>query len=50
MKKEFIMPSLEMKKFSKEIVMTLSLGINAHNAKEALETNVTINKVAVINL
>ena len=50
MKKEFIMPSLEMKKFSKEIVMDVSIGANALAAEGDLKSDVTINQVAVISL
>lgn len=50
MKKEFIMPSLEMKKFNKEVVMDLSVGTNAQAAEDALKNDVNINKVAVISL
>ncbi|MDO5398842.1 MAG: hypothetical protein Q4G33_13030 [bacterium] len=51
MKKEFIMPSLEMKKFSREVVMDASLvPQNVEEAEKALKGNTSINQVAVITL
>lgn len=52
MKKEFIMPSLEMKKFSKMVVMdsTVPQPQNVDEATDALKGDASINQVAVITL
>lgn len=52
MKKEFIMPSLEMKKFNRNVLTDVSDAPpqNFDEAMDSIKTKVNVEEVAVINL